>query len=353
MLFGLFTPIVLALGSSETIKNSLSDSGIYDNALSGSFETLSGPEERGSQAPASQKALKKAAATALPPEVLENSARNIIDGTYRWLDGEVEQPDFRVDLSNSKKNFANALADEAEREVKQKPVCTLEQLRTETNINRDDPFELPCRPPDFSLKDVRQKIKQEINQSNDFLNEAVITAQTLSSDDGESIFEQEQIPRTFQVVKRLPWALGAMTIFSGTLIFYLHDDKRRAATIISKSFLTTGLAMIAFVFITNFLSGRITLNEQISASAELKSSLINLLANLVVQINTRFLMIGSLLTMIGGGGLLALYKTRAEQKIDTNVNKDVIDTNSQKRTTGTNHSKEAKSSDPKDNQSEK
>src|SRR5687768_2248304 len=90
--------------SPETIKKSLADSNVYDNVISNLIEAAQeeGDGEGASDVPKdkqlSVEVLRKSATESFTPAVIQDSLEEGLDGTYRWLNGDVSVPDFQIDL---------------------------------------------------------------------------------------------------------------------------------------------------------------------------------------------------------------------------------------------------------------
>jgi hypothetical protein len=313
--------VALTFGTPTKIKQALTKGKVYDNVVDGAIEQIQkqnsappegqeGGEPEESHIPLDNAAIEQVAHQAFPPELLQSSFEQIIDGTYHWLDGEVTQPDFKVDLSIVKQNLANAIGDEAVRHLQALPVCTPEQVRG-INLAEADAFGLPCLPPGLNLEIKRQEIVAEVAGSQDFLKDPVITANNLKNDEGKTPFETlSNAPKAFQWTKRLPWIFGIAGLLAGAATVFLHDDRRRGLFVIARALLIAGVLLLVSGLITLFFLGHLPLPENVADSGKLGNTLLEVIRSLGGAFNGVLLTFAGVYTVLGAGGLLGLHFTK-------------------------------------------
>lgn len=261
---------LLALaGSPQTVKKTLRDSDIYtaladkvaDRASQPDSEGKPGHQDGDGQAKAedavlSQPEVKAAAKEALSPAFLQSSTEQVVDGTYRWLDGTVTEPDFKVDLQPAITTFENKAADAAVTRLQGLPACTLEQLRA-LNPNDIDPFQIPCLPPGINLTTERQKYIDSIasKSDNEFLKNPVLTAAQLKENNGgKSVFERlSAAPQAFQWLKRSPFILGIVALACIPAVILLYRDRRRGIRSLAFSLVGTGVVLLIISLFAGWL----------------------------------------------------------------------------------------------------
>lgn len=308
--------LVLAFGTPTTIKESLDKSGIYDQAVKSVLDqTQQGvqgePAGEGIAAdvPLQDAAIRKAAEQAFSPDVLQRSAEQGIDGTYSWLEGDTETPNFAIDLTGVKQNLANAIGDEAAKRVQALPVCTLEQLR---QLNPGtSPFDLPCQPPGLNIAVERQKIVNEVASSPDFLKDPVITADDWKDTNGQSHFAQaSEAPQAFQFAKKLPWIFGSLSLLLGAGLVFLHESRRRGLFVVARTLLVTGVVLLVGSLITAYLLRTVQPDLQLANTPALQQAVVALIRSLTAAFNRPLLVFATSYTVLGGVGLIALHFTK-------------------------------------------
>lgn len=224
----LLLPIIFAVtmvfGSPHTVEKALKESRIYTEFV-GLVLTES---QKNTQDPQAKQLLEtreiqNAAQTAFPPDVLEKSATSFIDGVYAWLAGQTDVPQFSIDLTESKDALVEGVAAYAVARTNQLPACTLQQLQT-LNLETDL-LSLPCLPPGVSSAQVGQQFSQQLLKDADFLQDPVITHESLKTADGKQFGQDlQQIPAAYQAAQTAQWILLVVTIvLAGTLIFLRRD----------------------------------------------------------------------------------------------------------------------------------
>jgi len=114
-----------AFGNPEKIKDSFRDSNIYSKLVDVLVNQLNSSEDKqGQDMQIDKAALKSIAENALPPEFLQSSFENVIDGTFHWIEGKTDQPDFRIDLTDAKNRLADGLINYATQRTATLPACT-------------------------------------------------------------------------------------------------------------------------------------------------------------------------------------------------------------------------------------
>jgi len=86
--------ILRVAGSPASVKQTLSDSGIYNSVVNNALDQAKqSTQADGSQIDLTDPAIKKAANESFTPQVIQNSSEKVIDGIYNWLNGKTTQPD--------------------------------------------------------------------------------------------------------------------------------------------------------------------------------------------------------------------------------------------------------------------
>ena len=93
------------LGSSQSIKKILNNSGIYESLIPNLIEQTKASSEGGEGINLNDPAVKQIAEQAIPPQFLRENTEKFLDSVFLWLEGKSETPDFKLDLSSLQASF--------------------------------------------------------------------------------------------------------------------------------------------------------------------------------------------------------------------------------------------------------
>ncbi len=316
--------LVAVFASPVVLKDSLAENNLYDGLVQNILSAVQNSDVSGeSQAPADKQrsldVLKSAATQAFTPEVLQSATEQGLDGIYRWLNGEVDQPDFRIDLSQAKANFIAAAGAELEAYVGGLPVCTNAQMKT---LDPDtDPFALTCRPSNLTVAVIKDRGLAELTNSDEFFPNPVITADSLSKNEsGKNFFEQaEGAQEAYKAVKALPWILLVLSALFAAAVIFLSETKRKGARSVAISVLGTGLFLFFTTWLFGFLFGRAAEPGGMlgnSINNDFRESLLALIRSLNSIFNKTVLVYCLLYIALGAVILAALQFTKPKEHED-------------------------------------
>lgn len=307
------------LGTPDTIKTSLEEAGTYNEvvvSLLASAEAEQGADEQ--SLPLDRPEIRAAAEAAFSPELLQQSANSFIDGIYGWLDGNTEEPQFRVDFSGAKQSFIERVADYGATRLAGLRACTAQENFELANQTLD-PFTATCRPP-VDVSGVKQQVIRELETSPGFLDDPVLTAADLPSDGKQDFADNfARAPTTFQWGKRLPIILGVISLLLGAIVILLHDDKRRGTKRLAIILLATGVFLTVSTLIFIYLLKNVspvgsllggTSQETGSGMQAAFSEAISLAYN---AFSKQVIAVAIVYGLIGGGILLLLYLQRRQK----------------------------------------
>lgn len=243
--FGLFILIIASnsvwastIGRPNIVKGWLNDSGFYYQAQSTLLSEV--VKSEGNGLPLDDPGIIKALKESLPPEYLKSLTENFIDGMYRWLQGTVPQPDFRLDLTPFRDKFIGLVGDYAKTKLKALPACNRNNLPPPDA----DIFSLECLPPRTNI-DAKIAEWQDQIKSSGQLGNPVITVENMYQNRGEqSPFTDQSTPKMFQTLRWASYLFSGLAALAGFAIVKLGDDKPKAWRKIARSFLVIGLLML-------------------------------------------------------------------------------------------------------------
>lgn len=236
----------------EQIKTWLTESKIYDNAVSAVLNsTQEDKDKTGSDGSISLKdpIVQKAAQEAFSPEVVKVSVNTFIDSNYAWLSGKTATPEFKIDLTQAKEDFATKVGTAVQTRLAGLTVCTAEQqaqLQIPVNV-----MTVTCRPATLDPATEGARIAQEI-RSSDFLTNPVLTADTLARDPKSTAkpyyVTVAKAPQVYQAAQKAPAVLALIALISALLIIFIASPRRKGWRRIASVLLVAGILLIASKF---------------------------------------------------------------------------------------------------------
>lgn len=247
VLFAIATavPLVLVFGTPDALKGSLEKSGIYnfepEDILQREQQQPGASLGMNEELSISDPVVKKAFSEALPVQRVQQITEEAIDGTYAWLRGDTQTPDFIIDLSQEEQMFIEAIADGAVERVNGLPDCSIAQLQALNEIN---PFTVDCKPP-VSTEEVRRQVSSDLEQQN-LIEDTVITGEEALTEIKryDSVGLVQGLPTIFQLKELMPLLFVAMTVLSAGIVL-LSETKRKGTR--SLGFLYLGMGIFTAI----------------------------------------------------------------------------------------------------------
>ena len=316
--------VVMVFGTSTHIKQVLKDSNVYGTFVDGVIQEIRKNPETKTDAslPINDPIFQQSIKNSFTPEFLQATTENVVDGTYNWLTGKVKQPDFRIDITTQKQQFASSIGDYAVVKLNALPVCTRTQLLQ--MIGDIDPFNAVCRPANLDVAAQKQKIINDLMTNKDFLNNTAITTDSLQKDsDGKTFFQQQTIvPELYGWMSLSPYLLIGISILSAGAIVFLHRTKRKGFRTVGFILAETG----AFLTIISFLSMWFYQNasqpggaiDKSLASSSFRPTISKVLESITNLVNSRLMLFGVVYACIGLIIFAVLFFTRPKTKPNDN-----------------------------------
>jgi len=330
VLFSVLLPVLLyatastaavdtAFGNPEKIKDSFRDSNIYSKLVDVLVNQLNSSEDKqGQDMQIDKAALKSIAENALPPEFLQSSFENVIDGTFRWIEGKTDQPDFRIDLTDAKNRLADGLITYTTERAATLPACTPAQaaeLAQEGDIN---PLTIPCKPPRINLDAEIQRQVAEFESSDQFLKDTVITADDLTVDDGEGgkrpLFAQaEGVPRLFKLIGFSSLIFGLLSLLTAAGIVLLSSNYKQGLRKLSHILAGVGALILVLALVVQF--GLSKASAAVPGKTETEEKLFQdvalpLLRELVGNLNKVYIIFGAVYILIAIVIFIVLWRLK-------------------------------------------
>lgn len=326
--------IVRNLGNPATVKAWIASSKIYDNAVSAVLNNTQNDEDKnGGDSSISLKdpVVQQAAKEAFSPALLQSSVNTFIDSNYAWLNGKTATPDFNIDLSKAKEDFATKVGTAVKTRLAGLKVCTAEQqaaLQIPVTVTT-----VTCRPANLDPATEGARVANEIRTS-EFLSNPVLTADTLAHDKNNTsskpYYQQvAHLPEAFQAAKVAPYALSLLALICILAIVFIASPSRKGWRRVASVLLVAGVLLIGAKFIGDYSANRIEnqLGKSKTVVSQLRgpsSSFIDRVESDITQTNLYFgigyivlalIIYGVLLKTKDGSGKSRSKKSAAAPKV--------------------------------------
>lgn len=241
---------LFAVVNSQTIKEALVEEGTYSAIVPAVLKTTANTNVSTGVLNLKEPWVQTAAEKAFPANDLEQKANGAIDGTFAWLDGKTERPDFSIDLTPNKTAFADEVGSYAQNRYAGLQPCTRNNLPTSV-----DPLTINCRVPGVPAERVADTLRQQVLADRNFLADPVISPsnpslnpvnQTATTDPFE---QMEGLRSVYQYKALLIWILPLLIIVSIVAGLLLAPNKIQGMNRLSRSLLVSAvcLALIGFL----------------------------------------------------------------------------------------------------------
>lgn len=309
-------------GRPDTLKTTLQQSKVYDSLAASVGDNIAKNAQAETGLPAENPLVQNAITKVITPQKLQGYSEQAIDGTYSWLEGKTETPNYQLDLASLQGELGASAGDAAAQHVQTLPVCTLAQLR-QLDPATADPFSLPCQPPNVNIAAERQKVVNELTANNTITEDNTLTAQDATDEQGQNVFQNlAYIPVVFQWSKFLPWVAGVLAIAAGAAIVFLYLDRRQGIKLLAKMLVITGVILLIGIWLGSFVLGKARPDVQAgSTSVALQDSVVTVMRSLNRALNRTLLVFAIVYTLAGAGGLIGLYSTRPKHAMDASLDK--------------------------------
>lgn len=217
------------------VKQALKDSGVYERIPAVIYDnSVDSNSTTSASIPLKSPVVRQAAIDTFNPVFVQKSAENLIDGTYGWLDGQTNAPQFTIDLKAAKDNFARVLSER----LGKLPKCSAEQ---QAKIKKFDAFSSTCLPAGIDVAAAKKEVVKETANSDNFLKETKIDASTFKDSDGKPVFDNySEVPKTYQAALRIPYIAGAICLLLGAGVVYASKTRREGLKKLSKLLVISG-----------------------------------------------------------------------------------------------------------------
>jgi hypothetical protein len=220
-LIALFIGLYAVFETSEPLKAALQTSGIYSvttqdtTTLPGVTPTLPEGTDPG---------IQQAFANAFPPGFVQHSSEQAIDSIYSWVHGNTSSPDFSIDITPVKTNFANNVAAYVQQKLDGLPPCTEPSVLP---VSATDAAHLTCRPANISTASLAEQARQEVLANQLVTGSNSIDSSAFKDADGRPLSNQlSYIPELHHYYIISLYILPILTILCAVAIVFWSSTKR-------------------------------------------------------------------------------------------------------------------------------
>lgn len=238
----------LTIAKPNKVEAQLASSGFYsqfaDNAIQ-QAENNSGGNLGDTTIDFNNPIIKQAAHNALSTQFLQQQGNSFINSNYAWLEGKQSKPTYTIDLTSALQAFATSVGQAVTIRLATLSACTPAQLAIIQSTAAIDPLSITCRPPSLDPKTTGSDITQEIVQNSAFLNNPVISPESISPGNGQPYYQKfSKAPLIFQLSLKAPYFWGALTLILILLIYLVARPKRRGTRRLSVVLLIAGILLL-------------------------------------------------------------------------------------------------------------
>lgn len=288
-------------GQPDSVKNLISGSGIYNDIVKSALDQAAKSGGTDS-ALFSSPVVANAANKAFSPQFLQTSTNQAIDGIYRWLEGKTPTPDFKINLTGAKTNFAEYVGQAAEEGATRLPRCSITTLSSLSSSSLSDPLNADCLPPGITPAEVGAQARSQILNAQGFMDNPTITASDLKgSAPNQTIFTDQlkQLPVSYRLAKQTPYILILLSLLLSAAVVFLYADRLKGLRHAGIIVLLVGLVLLALAAGLSTISHR-AIQPAINTNSSLIQADIQRLVNELVRSAEHTLEIFGAIYGIGG-----------------------------------------------------
>jgi hypothetical protein len=291
----------------DNLKQALSTSGIYSTVAK---DTLTQQAAASSALPINDPVIQEALDKALPPQFLQTSSEQAIDGIYKWVKGETAKPEFSIDLGSVKTSFTDNIVTQVQQKLSALPPCA-QYSAPPTSLQ--EVLDLTCLPRGITAETITDNVKREAANSGLFAENTAITADTLKDPQGQPVTDSLAIlPELHRYYVISLYVLPLLAILLAVAIIYLSVSKRAGVKKVAWTLITAGLTAVLFAVLGVWALQAGTSLLGVSDSPGIQDKLLAVFTVLAVDLRSWWFGIGAGYTVVGIIMLVVLRFTRPE-----------------------------------------
>lgn len=306
----------LTIGKPGTLKRWLSSSGIYGKVVPAVLEESAKASKEPSDTSSislSDPNIQKIAENVFTPTFIQQSSESAIDGTYTWLEGKTDKPQFNINVADAKAKFANGVGDYLRTRAASLPAC-------KTIPTQFDVLNATCIPRGLNVNSEIDKTVKDILNNKDFLPDPAVTADSIKTkEDGQEkpLYQtNNKLPQAYKWLHIAPYILGVLVLLAGVGIIMLNEHHRKGLQKVMVSLFTTGGLLLLYTWLLSYgfskAQTQLTKDHDGTKVTALKESAIDAVKLAQHDINRIVIIFGLVFIAIGLGLGVYLLLTRGK-----------------------------------------
>ena len=290
-----------------TVKKIAADSGVYNSVVTNALAQLKPINTSVGTIDAGSPLVQMAANQVITPQYVQQQGNAAIDNIYQWLNGQIAQPTFNIDLNAQNDQFAKNAANSLRHDLAGLPACkSLSQIQSFTVISA------VCLPPGVTAEAVASQVQRDLSNSN-FLSEANISAANLKDQNGQSVFNNpsvQKLPSKYRLAKKTPWIFAGLTILCGLGVVFLSRTWQAGLRHVGINLVVIGVLMLALsFFLPRVISKDVAPKLNVTGSG-VSVNLSKVVNDVTQQIDKNYWFFGGLYMVAGAGAIMAAEVSR-------------------------------------------
>ncbi|HET6747337.1 MAG TPA: hypothetical protein VFH06_04495 [Candidatus Saccharimonadales bacterium] len=308
-LLALFVALYMVFDSPQPLKQALRTSGVYETSIQSSL-----PEASDTTLLVSDPGIQQAFVAAFPPDFAKISSERAIDSIYAWARGQTPKPDFSIDLTPVKQNFASNTAQDIEQKLAALPLCA---MVTAPPTSAEEVLNLTCRPRGISLDQIGQMVRQEILATKLFSDTDTIDTASLKDVNGQPLSDQLSfVPVAHRYFVISLYVVPVLLLLGTIAIIFWSVTKRAGVKRMAWLLVVIGLTNIVFSIVEVWLlHAGVSIFAPASATPAVQDKLLIALEILATQLRDWWLGFGVSYVVLGVMLLIILAFVRPRPKL--------------------------------------
>jgi len=192
--------------------------------------------------------------SAVSGDNLQNTLEPLVDGTYSWLSGDTQQPEFTLAIEPLKANFQETLTASLQTRAASLPACTT------AAPTGDDVFTYNCIPPGTDVDALITDAVTKISGNASVFSDEVVADGTVSTEEAQDLGINDPtqnlpdgLPKMYQFLTNGLWFFVTGTVLAGigTVLLsltWLHGLRKLGVLLV-----VNGLAVLVLGLILSFV----------------------------------------------------------------------------------------------------
>jgi predicted PurR-regulated permease PerM len=115
------------LANPKKVISWINQSGLYDYINNRVINQAQQAVDSSNQSSQLNAVISNNVKSALPPSTIQQDINNIVINNYAWLEGKSNVPNFKIDLTSAKQEFAKNMGTYTQTRLASLPICSLSQ----------------------------------------------------------------------------------------------------------------------------------------------------------------------------------------------------------------------------------